>query len=192
MDLKYYYQLFADLNKLSNQLSYSTDLERFNEYVEFYFYLDREQDDILYRDSRYYFLDNLKEDLKEIAEHYISHCHYGTVSSQKDIPYISEPITEMLRNIGSENQRENNTAVKPNFLTEAALAEVLRNELRIVSTQNEVTDMRLSQAIEKGLNNVLKSDQSHKKLTHKELKDSKVNAKIAERSLKNLRKLPRI
>lgn len=100
MDIESYRLLFNDLNELSKKLKHCSNLVRFDEFVDFHDYLKTNEPYILYKDDNYYYLDNLKKNLKDFATEYMKSTSTGYLKEKKkSIPVIPEDVLDMMTTI---------------------------------------------------------------------------------------------
>ena len=98
IDTNYYKQLFFDLDQLANELNYNSDLVYFYQFADFIKWLAFKHKEIYSEDDRYYWLDDVEENLKEFAVAYLEESNTGTLydEDEDDIPYVHALVSDML------------------------------------------------------------------------------------------------
>ena len=98
IDTNYYKQLFFDLEQLANELNYNSDLVYFYQFADFIKWLAFKHKEIYSEDDRYYWLDDVEENLKEFAVAYLEESNTGTLydEDEDDIPYVHALVSDML------------------------------------------------------------------------------------------------
>ena len=100
IDTNYFKQLFYDLNELSKQLKYieNIDLVYFHHYTAFIKWLAFNHKDIFLKDDRYFWLDDVENNLKEFAIAYLNYTNTKSVydKNEDDIPHVHALVSDMM------------------------------------------------------------------------------------------------
>lgn len=90
IDTEYYKQLFHNLNELADELGYNSDLVYFYQFADFIKWLELNHKELFKEDDRYYWLDDIEENLKEFANAYLEVADSGTIYDENEdpIPYV--------------------------------------------------------------------------------------------------------